>query len=327
MVEKKNSIVIDLTYRCNATCEYCQWGSRAGSSRDDLPLDNILIPEESFRNMEITRVVFSGGEPLLHNQFEYITKYYHELGIEQLIVISNGLLLNRLKVQQIIEWGITGITVSLDSINPVVAKRVRGMSARQHQSIITNVETLSKYRETNTSFELGINVVLSSLNINLGDLTNFISFLNGLNLDFVKFQPIFNDGYAQKNAPHLLLNQKDASIISMAGEYICRTLIHSTNSIDFYKTISQLLRGATIDGASCGLDSTQSILIKEKYKFCFWINDPIYGDIGDLITPEQIESTRKEFSNKKQYCRTGMQCFCLQNIEHKWKVKDWIKLV
>ena len=324
--EEQKSIVIDLTYRCNAHCEYCQWGS-SDSKGEDRPLDEVLLSKTILKSMEINKVVFSGGEPLLHKNFEEIAKYYMEQDVKHIILISNGLLLSRSKFMKLLEVGITGITISFDSIDEKITKITRGMSERQQKRIVQNMQMLSEHKKAHNSFEFGVNATLSKENIVDKSVVESIAFLNKLNLDFVKFQPVFNDGYVENNAPHLLLNTKDSPQLLKIGEYITGNLIHFSNPINFYQTLSELLKGALLDGSTCGIDSNQSILINNQIKFCYWINNPVYGEITEDFSAEHVDSTVKEFLIEKKHCKTDMYCFCLQKIDHSWRLKEWVRLL
>ena len=69
-------MVIDLTYICNFTCHYCQWGDPTNEKRKNIQLDKLLVKSKSLKQMGVERIVFSGGEPLLHPNFREIVGYY-----------------------------------------------------------------------------------------------------------------------------------------------------------------------------------------------------------------------------------------------------------
>jgi len=89
------SLVIDVTYRCNATCLYCQWSSNKTESIIDQPDNNILIPEVTLKSLGSERIVLSGGEPLIRKDLERIISYYSQCNVKSIVLISNGLLLTQ----------------------------------------------------------------------------------------------------------------------------------------------------------------------------------------------------------------------------------------
>jgi len=88
------SLVIDVTYRCNGKCLYCQWGSKKNESVIDQPDTNILIPEVTLKSLGSQRIVLSGGEPLIRKDLERIISYYSQCNVKSIVLISNGLLLD-----------------------------------------------------------------------------------------------------------------------------------------------------------------------------------------------------------------------------------------
>ena len=84
-----NTVVIDITYFCNATCKYCQWGSDKTPGRINIESTKTLIDPEMLKNLETVRIVISGGEPRLHPDLEKIVQYYRKY-VQEVVIITNG---------------------------------------------------------------------------------------------------------------------------------------------------------------------------------------------------------------------------------------------
>jgi len=316
--QESNSIIIDLTYRCNAKCKYCQWGDNATPGRTDLPDDYIYLPEATMKSLETNRIVFSGGEPLLHkNLFEIIDYYKKKMKIKEIILISNGLLLNERKLDKLINHGLTGITFSIDSVNFNTLSFLRGYTFEQIEKILANFNNAVK-----RNLEIGINCVLSRGNIYGDNIAGLIELANSSKIDFLKFNPIFNDGYVGKNAPDLILTKEDANQISVLKKVVKNAIKVRTNNFSLWDVLSKQLDGHSLDGQSCGLTFSQQIAIRDKLKFCFWIDEPNYGNIKSTLSPAKKLEIQNQFKEKKANCKTGMYCHCLQKMSHKWKVKS-----
>jgi len=218
-IDKQNSLVIDVTYKCNSSCYYCQWGELTKSSME-INYEKLLIPENTLSALGIERVVLSGGEPLLHNRIIDIINYYNQKNVDSIILLTNGILLNLSKLQLLLEHGLTGVTFSIDSLDYEIAKKSKNLTKEVHQKIINNFNSIVKFRETK-SFELGINCVISSSNLRWDYLHSLVQFCNQKNIDWLKFQPIFDDGYLSLNAPQLKLSKN-----------------HSEDAIEIGKTCS-----------------------------------------------------------------------------------------
>ena len=313
LIDQQNSLVIDVTYNCNAKCHYCQWGDNKSPGRVNQPDNYIYIPKEVLEHLKTERIVFSGGEPLLRHDIENIISYYRKTGVQSIVVITNGLLLTDSRLTSLLDSGLTGISFSIDSFKPEIAQITRAYNEHQIEKIKANfVNTCSRKNQFN--IEIGINVVVSSANIQHGNLEKLIEYLNKFPLDWIKFQPIFDDGYVGKNAPHLLLSSAHSDLLKAVGRNILEQAKIETNPINFWDSLVEILQGKKLNGATCGLDTRQAIAQKGKIKICCWIDYPSYD-----ITMQSVDETQREFSIIKNNCKTGTFCYCLQNLSHSWQ--------
>lgn len=319
LIDDQISLVIDVTYRCNAKCLYCQWGSKKSGVNLDQPDTNIFIPKPTLKSLGTERIVFSGGEPLLRKDLEDLISYYSDLNLESIIVITNGLILTPNRLDSLINSGLTGITFSLDGISENIALNSRGFTKEQHYKILDNLNEVLDYKRSK-GLELGINTVVSRANLDIAVMDQLIQFCNDSNFDWIKFNPVFDDGYLGNNAPLLKLRSQDSNLIRKIGNEIIRNCKIKTNPLEFWETIVSMLEGKKLLGSSCGLDTRQAIVIRGKVKFCFWIDNPIYGLTTTHLNPEDVRNAQLKFNSEKKKCETGMYCFCLQKFDHKWEL-------
>ena len=165
-----------------------------------------------------------------------------------------------------------------------------------------------------------MNVVVSSANCKLEDVERTMSFASLVGLDFVKFQPIFDDGYVTRNSPQLKLSAIHADEIRKIGNWISESTTLNTNTADFWFTLASLTEGQTLVGGTCGIDDYQSILMNGEMKFCYWVDDPVYGQVDEVLTANSVENSVSQFMIRKKKCVTGNHCFCLQDMEHTWEI-------
>ncbi len=313
------SLVIDVTYKCNARCLYCQWGSNKTIGRIDQPDTNILIPQMTIKSLGSERIVFSGGEPLIRNDLERVISYYSKFNVKSIVVITNGLLLNQKRLNSLIRAGLTGITFSIDGISVDIALTTRGFGKENCKKILDNLKNTLRFRDSKR-FEVGINTVVSKANLDINVMSQLIEFCNNLKIDWIKFNPLFDDGFVSKNAPWLILQKEDALLIRSIGNEIVRNCKIKTNPIDFWETVALTLEGKKLLGSSCGLDKGQAIAIRGKLKFCFWIDYPIYGLTTSILSPNDVKKIQKDFNFEKEKCEPRMYCFCLQKCDQKWRL-------
>lgn len=134
-------ISLELTNKCNLACNYCyQNSSMALNSFLQQPLRLLsFLRENGVRGVELT-----GGEPLLHPQFEEILKYVStHFGLYG--VITNGMLLNK-RILQVMKKGTArcGIQICLDGPDERSAEATTGVKG-SFSKIIKAIELTQKF--------------------------------------------------------------------------------------------------------------------------------------------------------------------------------------
>lgn len=313
LIDTQNSFIIDVTYNCNAKCHYCQWGDHKTPRRVNQPDGSIYISKETLVHLKTERIVFSGGEPLLRQDLNKIIAYYKRLKIKSIITITNGFLLSKSRLKSLVDVGLTGVTFSIDSFSPKVAFTTRAYNQAQLDKVTYNfIQTCKLKKKYN--LEIGVNVVVSSANIYNQELEKLIEFANYFPVDWIKFQPIFDDGFVGVNSPNLLLTSEHSELLRSCGKNILNSVKMDTNPMAFWDSLADILEGKTLLGKSCGLDTRQAIAQKEEIKICSWIDYPKYD-----MTKQSVEETQRQFATVKEMCKTGTFCFCLQNLSHSWQ--------
>ncbi len=315
VVDSQNTTVIDVTYLCNATCKYCQWGNKSTPGRIHRPLTDILLPESTLRSLETQRIVLSGGEPRLHPDLEQILRYYRGI-VDDVIVITNGYGLDKTEVSRLVEAGATGITLSLDSLFPDVTRATRETPFALHTRILSNMEKIAAPPRT---FELGINSVVSHPTANWHSTRGLLEWGFGLRVDFVKFQPVFDDGYVGQNAPQLKLTSLDVPGLLEISDSVDSITHPPTNPSGFWKDLARLASGEGLPSRACGLGPRHSILTRQKLNICYWLDSASFGEATAPLPVDRADTVRKRFEEDKLGCKVGFHCFCSQNMGHKWK--------
>jgi MoaA/NifB/PqqE/SkfB family radical SAM enzyme len=116
-------VTLHLTDRCNSRCIACDY--RRNGSRD-VSLDSVSRLLPSLVGLGTQAVLISGGEPLLHRQWDDIASMLRQSGL-RLWLLTSGLSLKKhaSRVAQLFD----AITVSLDGIDPRMYASVRGVDA------------------------------------------------------------------------------------------------------------------------------------------------------------------------------------------------------
>ncbi|MBT6275287.1 MAG: GTP 3',8-cyclase MoaA [Chromatiales bacterium] len=122
---------ISVTDRCNFRCVYCMPKSVFGAAYRFLDRKELLTFEEirriaaAFVANGVTKLRITGGEPLVRRQIEHLIEGLASLnGVTDLSLTTNGALLTQRRAQQLRDAGLRRITVSLDSLDDNVFKRI-----------------------------------------------------------------------------------------------------------------------------------------------------------------------------------------------------------
>ena len=123
---------ISVTDRCNFRCTYCMPAEVFGERFHFLPKDALLSFEEIKRLTRIflgfgaRKVRLTGGEPLLRHEIEKLVAMLAALpGLNDLAMTTNAYLLPK-KAEALRDAGLTRLTISLDSLDNDVFRRMNG---------------------------------------------------------------------------------------------------------------------------------------------------------------------------------------------------------
>lgn len=116
------TLVVELTERCNLHCRHCIFGYRVGGSKQ-IPADRLQALLDEAAAMGARAVVLTGGEPTLHPAFSAAVHQARRLGL-RCTVLTNGIVPAepaRDALRQADE-----IRVSLDGATAATHDRIRG---------------------------------------------------------------------------------------------------------------------------------------------------------------------------------------------------------
>lgn len=121
--------------RCNLRCRYCMPKEAFGPAHPFLPNAELLTFEEIVRLVRslvplgVDKVRLTGGEPLLRRGLEDLVAQIAALGVGDIAITTNGLLLDPDKARRLKAAGLARATVSLDALDPDTFGRVTGSGA------------------------------------------------------------------------------------------------------------------------------------------------------------------------------------------------------
>jgi radical SAM protein with 4Fe4S-binding SPASM domain len=158
-------------WQCNLSCEFCELPKPTKPMEIEY-LHKLLL---NLQKCGLKKVHFSGGEIFLHAQIMDILRISSGIGF-QVNLTTNGTLLNKDIIKELVSLKIHSISISLDSSDPGLHDKLRGIkgSFKQTMNIII---LLNEYRKKEP--HIIVNTVLSKKNIDtLDDLHNLLININ-----------------------------------------------------------------------------------------------------------------------------------------------------
>ena len=107
---------LSVTDRCNLRCRYCmpKEGIKFFSNDELLQLEELKRLLKLFRDLGVTKVRLTGGEPLLRMELEEILEEILSLGITDISLTTNGVNLKE-RIPSLMAAGLKRINISLDT--------------------------------------------------------------------------------------------------------------------------------------------------------------------------------------------------------------------
>lgn len=106
----------NLTRRCNLRCPHCYL--EAGKQAEhELDTKECLALLDELKLLGTEMVILTGGEPLLRKDIFDIARYASALGL-WVVMGTNGVLITDNVAQKMVDCGVRGVGISIDSIDP-----------------------------------------------------------------------------------------------------------------------------------------------------------------------------------------------------------------
>jgi radical SAM protein with 4Fe4S-binding SPASM domain len=197
-----NLAEMELTNKCNLNCKHCYVNKKVLS---EIPFDKAKKIVSDLNDLGVNRLVFTGGETLLYKKLFDLADYSKELGVPDIVLLSNGILINEQNVKELKRFSF--VQLSID-VPPGKEKILR---ADYSNNLVNTIDLLQKN---------GIKVTLLCTlnNRNYTYVKDFVEFASskGIKISFNKLAVINNDPELKK----LKLNKKQLKeALAKVAEY------------------------------------------------------------------------------------------------------------
>jgi len=175
-------IRLSITDVCNFKCGYCLpngYQKDKSDNRTFLSLEEVQRLAKGLSELGVSKIRLTGGEPTVRKDFFDIVKILKKnSGIKKTVITTNGYKLDQL-AEQIIESGLDGINISIDSLDKNKFHQITGHD--RLDEILRGIEKLQKLNFKNIKINA---VLLKGLNNSDRDFNVWANFIKSNEVDF-----------------------------------------------------------------------------------------------------------------------------------------------
>ena len=173
-------LFLNITSYCNSNCVYCE--VKCLDHKNDLEFERQKKLIKEAKDLGVTEVSFSGGEPFVYYKVWELIDYVLSLGLE-LNIMSNGLMINDFSDEKMaVLKKLKRIFISWDSADPKIHNELRGGADFFEKSLAGVKKMLA------AGVKVSFAGVLS--NKNYAGLNDLIRFTHESGVDSIFFQPL-----------------------------------------------------------------------------------------------------------------------------------------
>ena len=207
---------IRVTENCNSRCITCYaWKN---NSQNELTTEEMKDALHQLRDVGVKNLIFVGGEPLLRPDIGELIKEASLVGFENIIVVTNGLLLER-KAEELVHSGVTHVTVSIDGFKST-NDEIRGIPG-SYETSIKGIKAVQKAIKR-TGRDVAITILTTILlEKNFRDIPKLIEVARHLGV-YWSFNLLDPNLDIFKGIPFSELLVKDEKIVDETIDYIKR---------------------------------------------------------------------------------------------------------
>lgn len=321
-----HAVEFRVTENCNSRCIMCNaWKNKFTNELSTKEMKDVL---HQLRNIGTDTLIILGGEPLLRPDIGAIIKEASLLKFQTILLVTNGLLLEE-KAKELLENGVTHITVSVDGIGDT-HDTIRGVKGGFDKAI-RGIETVQKLkRDVNPNVAVTL-ITMLLMKQNIDEIPQLIKLSHDLNIhwDFnlldcnldifseIPFSEILvNDkeeidktiNYlrkVRKESPGLISSIACKHVLEYARRYFKRENLNDYHCVHGYEILHVRSHGEV---HSC------------------WIMEPI-GNLRQAKLNDIMGTKKHRGLAEKIYMRQCPGCtnLCAYNIRTKHLISHWLR--
>ncbi len=297
---------INVTDNCNMRCIMCsQWKENKKGELSTAEWEDVL---KQLAHLGVRDVCFGGGEPLLVRDLDKLIRTGRSLGLEVGITTS-GYLLNQRKLEELMDAGISNVTISIDGVDAGYEK-IRG---REWKNVRQAVELLS---EAHKDKKLAVIIGFVLMKPTLDNYPGVQALAKEMGLPLVTslvdttpflFQLPENTNehwIGPSTQPEL------ANVQAAMGQFKAESssnIYNSYNDIDFFESY---FKDPLQKKVPCTVSQTRIMIngMGEVYGGCWSMGH--FGTVRDKSLKEIVNSSKYKTTHKEMFYKNCPGCSC-----------------
>lgn len=192
---------ISVTERCNLRCLYCmpEEGVPLSPSKELLTTPEIVLLSSVFVSQGVTKIRLTGGEPTVRKDIVPLMHQIGELrrhGLREICLTTNAISLHR-KLDSMVEAGLTGINLSLDTLDPwqyQIMTRRKGFEAVQK-----SIDKIFELNRHGAGIKFKINCVVMR-GVNDREILSFVDMTRDKDVEvrFIEYMPFDGNKWSKQ---------------------------------------------------------------------------------------------------------------------------------
>ncbi len=308
-------LILDITHTCNLTCRICDiW--KTASTEPAMALEDVKALLTQAQELGIKVIALSGGEVLLRKDIFDIFNHARALGMKNLGILTNGILLQGYfdRLRPYFLEGIISPVISLDSLQEKTHNYFRN-SDIAWQETVKSLQALAVLKKDHP--QVNFNLITIILNDNLEELTALVEFARSINANSLQFQVLLPNNLMMAERKDSLFGVK-ASRIGLLDDVINRLIRLKEehpplirNSVQNLVLIKKYCRGA-LNGSDVQCCSGRKTILVSNQGMCTTCFSA-YGNIREqtlkeIMTGSKIVKAQKAVQRCQRPCL--LPCFC-----------------
>lgn len=302
-MDKKQNITIDSIYleitdKCNLNCSYCCRNCNA-SRHNFMELSIIKKLLEDASKIGATGIAVSGGEPLLHPEFEEILSISRDLNYS-FTILTNGVMLSKLNDSLLLS--IEKIQISLDGGTSETNDLTRGIGS--YDKVIKSIKNIISrgYSSSNISLKMTIT------GKNYLEVKALADIADSLGINIIGYSFIFEEGRAKDADKSLYLSgQKKIQVMNMLHEIMVK-YPKMMISPPGYTEICPLTKKSDV-ALSPRIDVNYNVYACQMFEENYSIGNLKKDNIIKIVNSDMFTALQELIINRNSFMAECKNCF------------------